>query len=76
MESTSARARMKSRRIYAGGTDAAALLAKYRVDYVVIGPQEHSVVKPNVAFFERYPLVVRIPPTEKFGEYRLYKITP
>ena len=33
-------------------TDAAALLAKYRVDYVVIGPQEHSVVKPNVAFFE------------------------
>ncbi len=64
------------KQIYAGGTDAAALLAKYRVDYVVIGPQEQSVVKPNVAFFERYPLVVRIPPTEKFGEYRLYKITP
>jgi hypothetical protein len=64
------------KQIYAGGTDAAALLAKYRVDYVVLGPQEESVVKPNVPFFERYPLVVRIPPTEKFGEYRLYKITP
>ena len=62
--------------IYAGGMDAVALLAKYRVDYVVIGPHEHSVVKPNVAFFERYPLVVRIPPTEKFGEYRLHKVTP
>lgn len=65
------------KQIYSGGLDAAALLAKYRVDYVVIGPQEHSVVKPNVAFFERYPLVVRIPPTERDpGEYRLYKITP
>lgn len=64
------------KQIYAGGTGAAALLAKYRVDYVVIGPAEESVVKPNVAFFEHYPLVVRIPPTEKFGEYRLYKVTP
>lgn len=58
------------KQIYAGGTDAAALLAKYRVDYVVIGPQEHSVVKPNVAFFDRYPQTVNV------GEYRLYKITP
>ena len=41
--------------IYAGGTDGAALLAKYRVDYVVLGPQEESVVKPNVCVFERYP---------------------
>ena len=64
------------KQIYAGGSDAAGLLAKYRVDYVVIGPQEHSVVKPNVAFFDRFPLVVIIPPTEKSGEYRLYKVTP
>ena len=64
------------KQIYAGAPDAAALLAKYRVDYVVLGPHEESVVKPNVAFFDRYPLVVRIPPTEKFGEYRLYKVTP
>jgi len=58
------------KQIYAGGHDAAALLAKYRVDYVVIGPQEESVVKPNVAFFDRYPQTVNV------GEYRLYKITP
>jgi hypothetical protein len=58
------------KQIYAGGIDAAALLAKYRVDYVVIGPQEYSVVKPNVAFFDRYPQTVNV------GEYRLYKITP
>jgi hypothetical protein len=64
------------KQIYAGGIDAAALLAKYRVDYVVIGPHEQEVVKPNVAFFERYPVVARIPPTERLGEYRLYKITP
>ncbi|HEV2905589.1 MAG TPA: hypothetical protein VGW32_11095, partial [Pyrinomonadaceae bacterium] len=58
------------KQIYAGGPDAAALLAKYRVDYVVIGPQEESVVKPNVAFFDRYPQTVNV------GEYRLYKVTP
>ena len=58
------------KQIYAGGMDAAALLAKYRVDYVVIGPQEHDVVRPNVAFFDRYPQTVNV------GEYRLYKITP
>ncbi|HEX6188732.1 MAG TPA: hypothetical protein VFZ40_11670 [Pyrinomonadaceae bacterium] len=64
------------KQIYAGGTDAAALLAKYRVDYVVIGPHEHEVVRPNVAFFDRYPVVARIPPKEGLGEYRLYKVTP
>jgi hypothetical protein len=58
------------KQIYAGGPDAAALLAKYRVDYVVIGPQEHHVVKPNVAFFDVYPQVVNV------GEYYLYKVTP
>lgn len=58
------------KQIYAGGYDAAALLAKYRVDYVVIGPQEESVVNPNVSFFDRYPQTVNV------GEYRLYKITP
>jgi hypothetical protein len=58
------------KQIYAGGPDAAALLAKYRVDYVVIGPQEHHVVQPNVAFFDVYPQVVNV------GEYYLYKVTP
>jgi hypothetical protein len=58
------------RKIYAGSPDAAALLAKYGVDYVVIDPQEHSVMPVNDAFFSRYREVAKI------GEYHLYKITP
>jgi len=57
------------KQIYSGAPDAAALLAKYRVDYVVIGPQEISVVSPNIAFFAAYQEVANI------GEYHLYKIT-
>ena len=58
------------RRIYAGAPDAPALLAKYRVDYVVVDPQERSVMQVNDAFFSRYPEVI------KLGEYHLYKVTP
>lgn len=57
-------------KIYAGSPDAASLLAKYGVDYVVIDPQEHSVMTVNSAFFSRYREVAKI------GEYHLYKITP
>jgi len=57
------------REIYSGAPDAPALLAKYRVDYVVISPQEHAVVSPNVAFFATYTEVAKI------GDYHLYKIT-
>jgi hypothetical protein len=57
------------KRIYAGAPDAESLLAKYRVDYVVIDPQEHSLMTVNAAFFSRYPEVGSI------GEYHLYKIT-
>ena len=57
------------KRIYAGEPDAAYLLAKYGVDYVVVDPQEHSVMTVNTAFFSRYPEVAKI------GEYHLYKIT-
>ena len=56
------------RKIYSGAPDAAALLSKYGVDYVVIDPQEHSVMPVNTAFFRRYAEVVNI------GEYHLYKI--
>ncbi len=58
------------KKIYAGSPDAVALLAKYGVDYVVIDPQEHSLMPVNDAFFIRYPEVAKI------GEYHLYKITP
>jgi uncharacterized membrane protein len=57
------------KQIYAGSTGAVALLAKYRVDYVVIGPQEFSTVKPNTAFFALYSEVANV------GDYHLYKIT-
>jgi hypothetical protein len=56
------------KRIYGGAPDAAALLGKYGVDYVVVGPQEHAVVSPNLDFFSRYPEVANI------GEYHLYKV--
>jgi hypothetical protein len=56
------------KKIYAGAPDAPDLLAKYGVDYVVIDPQEHSVMTVNTAFFSRYREVAKI------GEYHLYKI--
>jgi uncharacterized membrane protein len=57
------------RRIYAGAPDASALLARYGVEYMVVGPQERALVPVNDAFFERYSMVVEV------GEYRLYKNT-
>ncbi|HEX7720982.1 MAG TPA: hypothetical protein VF397_02415 [Pyrinomonadaceae bacterium] len=58
------------KRIYAGSPNAPALLAKYGVDYVVVDPQERSVMPVNDAFFSRYPEVTTV------GEYHLYKVTP
>ena len=57
-------------RVYSGSPDAAALLAKYGVDYVVISPQENSVMTVNSAFFSRYREVAQT------GEYHLYQIAP
>ncbi len=56
------------KRIYEGGPDALALLAKYRVDYVVVDPQERSVMKVNDAFFNRFKEIVSV------GDYHLYKV--
>jgi hypothetical protein len=56
------------KRIYGGAPDAEALLGKYGVDYVVVGPQEHAVVSPNLDFLSRYQEVANI------GEYHLYKV--
>jgi hypothetical protein len=56
------------RRIYAGDMDAVSLLAKYAVEYVVVGPHEQREMPVNEAFFARYRLV------GETGEYRLYKI--
>ena len=58
------------KRIYAGSANAPALLAKYGVDYVVIDPQERSVMPVNDAFFSHYREVTTV------GEYHLYKVAP
>jgi hypothetical protein len=57
------------KQIYAGSSEAAALLAKYRVEFFVFGPHQVSTENPNVAFFSVYPEVANV------GDYHLYKIT-
>jgi len=56
------------RQIYAGAPNAPDLLARYGVDYVALGPQERTEVKPNDAFFSHYQKVIET------GGYSLYKI--
>ncbi len=56
------------RQIYAGAPNATDLLARYGVDYVALGPQERTEVKPNDAFFSHYQKVIET------GGYSLYKI--
>ena len=58
------------KRIYAGAPDAEMLLARYDVDYAVVGPLEKLVLSVNEQFFSRYQKV------GEAGEYRLYKIKP
>jgi len=62
------------KKIYHGSPDARALLEKYRVDYVVVDPQERSWgsttgMPVNDAFFKQFPQVATV------GEYHLYKVT-
>ncbi len=57
------------KQIYGGAPSAANLLQKYAVDYVVVDPQERSVLTVNDAFFRHYPEVITV------GEYHLFKIT-
>jgi len=63
------------KRIYAGGPDAAALIAHERIEFVVVGPLEREEmrkygVRLNETFFERFEKVGGA------GEYRLYKTVP
>jgi hypothetical protein len=49
--------------MYAGGSRAAELLAKYDVSYVCLGPSERSLLHANEPFFSaRYPVVIRSGP--------------
>ena len=56
--------------IYGGGQDATTLLARHRVDYVVIGLDEHRFTKVDDAFFSPFPVVA------KLGTYRLHRVVP
>lgn len=55
------------RRVYAGAPDADAILRKYGVAYVVVGPHERDQMNVNEQFFSRLRTVGEV------GGYRLYK---
>jgi uncharacterized membrane protein len=57
------------KQIYAGASGADNLLARYGVEYVVVGPLERLLMPVNDSFFKRFTKVGEV------GEYRLYKIT-
>lgn len=56
------------KRIYLGGADAAALMDKYGVDYVMVSPEERTALIVNEPFFSSYPIAAEA------GQYRVYKI--
>lgn len=56
------------RRIYAGAPEAEALLARYGIDYVVVGPGERSEFTVNEAWLHRLPLVAAN------RSYRVYRV--
>jgi hypothetical protein len=55
------------RRIYSGGPDADALLRRYGVDYVLIGPSELASFKVNEQFWSQYARL------SQSGAYRVYQ---
>jgi len=57
------------RRVYAGAPDAAAILRKYGVAYVVVSPLERHIMNVNEQFFSKFEIVGEV------GAFRLYKIT-
>lgn len=55
------------KRIYLGAPDAEQLIAKYGIEYLVVGPQERVVTTVNDQFINRFQKVGEV------GEYKLYK---
>lgn len=58
------------RRIYAGESDAEALLKKHHIAYLTVGPpeRENHDIKLNEAYLSRFPVVGEV------GNYRLLKV--
>ncbi len=57
------------KRVYAGAADAAAILRKHAVGYVVVSPLERDLMNVNEQYFSKFQLLGEV------GGYRLYKIT-
>jgi hypothetical protein len=55
-------------RIYSGAPEADALLRKYKVDYVLVGPMELASFKVNEQFWSKYKTL------SQAGAYRVYQI--
>lgn len=55
-------------RIYAGEPEADALLAKYGIEYIVVGPIERGSLTVNDAYFARFTAVAEA------GQYVLYEV--
>jgi hypothetical protein len=55
-------------RIYSGAPEADALLRKYNVDYVLVGPMELASFKVNEQFWSKYKTL------SQAGMYRVYQI--
>jgi hypothetical protein len=54
--------------IYSGAPEADALLRKYNVDYVLVGPMELASFKVNEQFWSKYKML------SQAGAYRVYQI--
>ena len=57
-------------RIYSGGPDADALLRRYGVDYVLLGPPEVASFQVNEQFWSQYARL------SQNGAYRIYQVHP
>jgi hypothetical protein len=55
--------------IYAGGAASLDLLARHRIDYVVVGPFERRQLRIDERFFERFQIAAET------RNYRLYRVT-
>jgi uncharacterized membrane protein len=58
------------RQIYAGGPDAVWLLARYGIEYAVVGPEERERLTVDDRFFAAHPVIAEA------GGFRLYRIQP